>query len=455
MQKFDPREFGLVIVDESHHITARSYRRAVKHYANAKILGVTATPDRADEEALGQIFDSVAFTYDIPDGINDGWLVPIDQRLVRVEDLDFSQCRTTAGDLNQGDLEHALLPAMDIDRDEPGLSTEDREKIQKEERLLHGMVGPTIELAGDMPTLIFAASVSHAERVAEIINRHHEGSAVCLHGKTPADERRTQLQRFANGEFQYLVNVGLFLEGWDQPKVACVAVYRATKSRSLYAQILGRALRPLPGIVDGEDTDADTRKEAISMSGKNSALILDFCGNSGKHKLVTAADLLGGHYSDEVVQLAKAAIIKKNTGGKSADALLELRTAQKQIEERERQKRREIMARARFDTQVVSPFDIFDLPVGREPGWFKGKRPSQRMIEVLQKSGIETAELTFWEAKRLIGRMAERRDQGMCTFRQAKLLARHGYNTNMTFEEAKRTIDQIAKDNNWAQRSQK
>jgi superfamily II DNA or RNA helicase len=276
-ERFDPRQFGLLIVDEAHHATAPTYRRVIDHFAqnpDLRILGVTATPDRADEEALGQAFESVAFTYEIETAIQDGWLVPIEQQFVQVQGLDLSGCRTTAGDLNEGDLA----------------------RIMETEENLHGVVHPALELAGDRPSLFFMASVAHAERGAEIANRHQAESAVCLHGKTPRDERREKLKAFSRGEFQHLFNCGLFLEGFDETSIAVVAMARPTKSRALYAQAVGRGTRPLPGLVDGLD-DAAARRRAIAMSHKPGLLVLDFVGNSGRHKLVSTADILGGNYS--------------------------------------------------------------------------------------------------------------------------------------------------------------
>jgi superfamily II DNA or RNA helicase len=92
MSKFNPDEFSLLIIDEAHHSAAKSYRRVIDYYRqnpSLKVLGVTATPDRADEKALGAIFDSVAYEYDIRDGIDDGWLVPIQQQSVYVNGLDY------------------------------------------------------------------------------------------------------------------------------------------------------------------------------------------------------------------------------------------------------------------------------------------------------------------------------------------------------------------------------
>lgn len=189
MGKFDPQAFGILIVDEAHHAPSKSYRRVLEYYKSnpdLKVLGVTATPDRADEKALGQVFDSVAYDYEILDAINDGWLCPVEQIVVEVEGLDFSQVKTTAGDLNGKDLS----------------------LIMEQEEMLHELVSPTLELVGDRRTLIFATSVFHAERMCEIINRHRKDSAAWICGKTPKQDRRDVLADFAAGTYQFMVNVG-------------------------------------------------------------------------------------------------------------------------------------------------------------------------------------------------------------------------------------------------------
>jgi superfamily II DNA or RNA helicase len=448
MQHFDPEQFGLLIIDEAHHATAKTYRRVIDYYKHAKLVGFTATPDRADEEALGQIFESVVYHYEIPEAIRDGWLVPIDQQLVRVEDLDFTQVQTTAGDLNQGDLERAMLPATDIDRGKADLTADERATIEREERILHGIVDPTIELAGDKPTLIFTASVAHAERVAEIINRWRNASAVCLHGETPSEDRRQHLYRFKHGEFQFLVNCGLFLEGFDETRIAVVAIARPTKSRALYSQMIGRGTRPVPGIVDGLDHHTH-RQEAIAISEKPSLLVLDFVGNSGRHKLVSVADVLGGKYSDDVIESAKAAVAAKSIQGISADMLVELVEAQQRKDEEERKRRQAIRAKAQYSTQQINPFDLLDITPTREPGWHKGRKPTTKQKEMLVRNGIPvTGETTFWQASQLIGELIKRRERGQCSIKQSRLLAKHGYDPNMSFDDARKAIDRLAA-NHW------
>ena len=184
------------------------------------------------EKPLGKVFESVAFDYQLPDAIHDGWLVPIEQQFVFVDGLDLSDCRTTAGDLNGGDLA----------------------RVMEIEETLHRVVAPTMELAGDQKGLVFSASVAAAQRMAEIANRHKPGCAEFICGTTPMEDRREILRRYAQSDFQYLFNCMIATEGFDESTIGVVAIARPTKSRALYAQMVGRGTRPLPGIVDGLET---------------------------------------------------------------------------------------------------------------------------------------------------------------------------------------------------------
>jgi superfamily II DNA or RNA helicase len=87
----------LIHIDESPNGSTKSNR-------SCRILGFTATPDRADKLALGSVFEAVAFDYNIRQAVDDGWLVPIKNNVVSVDGLDFSNVRSTAGDLNKKDL---------------------------------------------------------------------------------------------------------------------------------------------------------------------------------------------------------------------------------------------------------------------------------------------------------------------------------------------------------------
>ena len=144
----------------------------------------------------------------------------------------------------------------------------------------------SIEMAGDRKTLVFTVSVAQAHGVADVLNRHRAGSAAAVDGKTPADERARLFHEYGAGRLQHLVNVGIATEGWDDPStdrpIEIVAVARPTKSRSLYAQMIGRGTRPLPGLVDPL-RDADHRRAAIAGSIKPALMVMDYAGNAGKH----------------------------------------------------------------------------------------------------------------------------------------------------------------------------
>ncbi len=434
MSRFDPRLFGVVVIDEAHHAPASSYRRVLDWYTanpDLRILGVTATPDRADEEALGQVFESVAFDYEVLDAIQDGWLVPIEQQMVHVEGLDFSGCRTTSGDLNGGDLA----------------------KVMEYEENLHRVVAPSIEIAGNRRTLVFCSSVEHAERMCELFNRHRDGMAAWVCGKTEKDERRKILANFACGRVQVVCNCGVLTEGFDNPGVEIVIMARPTKSRALYAQMAGRATRPAEDIAHelNDHESAEARRALIEASRKPSCLIVDFAGNSGRHKLITSADILGGNVSEQVREL----VIAKAREGKPVrmDAALDSAAKEEEAEKaREASRRASLTARARFAVQKVDPFDVFQVqPVG-ERGWDKGKRLTDKQAGILRKQGIDPDAMPYGQARQILNELFRRWDTGMCSFNQAKILRKRGMATNVTREEAGRLIDGIAEREGWKKR---
>jgi superfamily II DNA or RNA helicase len=448
MQKFRPEEFGFIVIDETHHAVAKTYARVVRYFRSrnpgVKLLGVTATPDRADEEALGQVFESVAYEYNLPRPILDGWLTPVDQQYIVVDGLNLANVRTTAGDLNSGDLEAEMLA----------------------ERVLHKVTTPLIEMACGLepgtidelirqnrlhelpglctrhePTLIHAAGVDHAERMTEIINRYLPDSALCIVGKTPKDLRRDGLKRFEDGRYQFLLSCGVFLEGTDLPNVSVIGMARPTKSRALYSQMIGRGLRPLPGLVDGVP-DAAERVQRITASAKPRCRVMDFIGNSGKHKLVSAADVLGDGLPGELVEGVKR---KAAQAGQPVDVLRALMEAkQKADDERREQARKDalkaqqqqeeakrraaarragIVAGASYTARAVNPFDVFDVAARRESGLHSGRRPTERQVEALKKFKIELPpDATFEQASQLLDAAVARAKAGLATYSQLKFL---------------------------------
>lgn len=435
MTRFDPRMFGVVVIDEAHHAPAASYKRVLDWYTgqnqNLRVLGVTATPDRADEEALGQVYETVAYDYEIANAIRDGWLVPISQQMVSVEGLDFSACRTTAGDLNGADLA----------------------RVMEYEETLQRVVAPALEIAGTRRSLVFCASVAHAERMAEMFNRSRSGMAEWVCGKTDREERRRILARFATGQTQIVCNCGVLTEGFDNPAVEVVIMARPTKSRALYAQMAGRATRPADAIAhELNDHDSpEARRALIEASNKPGCLIVDFVGNSGRHKLCTSVDILGGNITEHARELA----VRSLSGGKPVrvdEAIVDAQATEREEQAREEAKRARLLARARFTAKNVDPFDVMQIEPQPERGWDRGKAISQKQADLLRKQGIEPDAMPYGQAKQLLNELFRRWDTGMCSFKQAQLLRKRNLPTNVTRDEAKRMIDDIAAREGWQKR---
>lgn len=435
MKIFDPMDFGVVICDEAHHYTSPSFRKVLNHYKQnpeIKILGVTATPDRADEQALGQVFESVCFDYEILDAIHDGWLVPVDQQLVHVEGLDFSKVRTTAGDLNGADLA----------------------AVMEAEKNLHGIASASIDIIQQgQRTLVFTVTVKQAEMLAEIYNRHRPGMADWVCGKTPKDQRHKVFERFSDGTTQVLVNVGVATEGYDNPAVEVIVQARPTKSRCLYAQIIGRSLRPLPGVVDGRTTAAD-RRVAIELSEKPSALVLDFVGNAGRHKLMTTADILGGKLSDEAIERAVAKAKKARAPVRMDQELdsaeREIRSEIEERKAREARKRAHLIAQAEFKTKSVDPFDMLDVRPKKASSWDYGKSLTSGQRAVLLRNGINITNMPYGQQKQLLTAIFKRKQNNLASLNQVRALRKRGINTDgVTFQQASAKLDEISKKEGW------
>lgn len=429
MSKFDPMEFGVLIIDECHRSVSPSYLKVIEYYKRnpeLRILGVTATPDRTDEEALGKVFESVAFEYHILDAIQDGWLVPIKQRMVHINGLDFSKIRTTAGDLNSGDLA----------------------AVMESEKNLQGVAGSSIEMIGGRRTLVFTASVAQAEKLCEIYNRHRAGMARWVCGKTNRDERREMLTDYSAGKIQVMVNCDCLSEGFDSPGVEVVIQAKPTKSRSKYAQQIGRATRPLAGVVDGPETP-DLRRAAIAASLKTCCEVIDYVGNSGRHKLISVVDILGGKFSEDTQAMAvkkiKASAVAIEMTAALTQAELEIKQAKEARQLAADARRARLVADVNYSTRDVDPFARLGVRREASNDWEKRnlRQLSEKQCEVLKKNGIDPSTISASCGKKLIDKIFHHPTPG-----QAKVLKRFHYPLDCTAKQASEIIDALAR-NNW------
>jgi superfamily II DNA or RNA helicase len=409
---------SLVVVDEAHHAVSQSYRAIFDAYPEAKLLGVTATPDRSDERAMGQVFDSVAFVYEIRQAIADGYLCPIRIKQVHVQDIDLSHVGTVAGDLNQGELD----------------------AVMKAEAVIHGIVAPSgrgdslIELAGERRAIVFCTSVDAAHRTAEIINRYRPDAARAVDGGTATRERHAILRDHKGGRYQFLCNVGVLTEGYDDPAVACVAMCRPTKSRALYAQCVGRGLRPVPG--------------------KPDCLVLDFVGNSGKHRLASALDVLDGKWDDEVVEKARDILEAQGMDGMLAEDALE--QAAREVEAaKAREAAKRLKVKAKGAKRIVVERDPFAVLGVKDPAadpWAARFSPeaTPAQVQALVKFGVDVPEgVSAAQAHKLMDACVARRERGLATFKQVRLLKRYGIDgVAWSFAQAHAFMGALAQ-NNW------
>jgi hypothetical protein len=215
----------------------------------------------------------------------------------------------------------------------------------------------------------------------------------------------------------------------------------------------GRATRPHESIAHrlNDCPSSAIRKSMIARSVKPSALIIDFVGNSGRHKLMTTADILGGKVSDEVIEAAIASAKKSGSRVRMDKSLEE---EEKRIEERrqkqlaEQARKAKLIGKSIYSKRSVNPFDVLDIRPVQPRGWHEGKQISDGMKNILRKGGVNPDELDYSKASQLCGVLIDRWKKHLCTIKQAGLLARFGCDTNVTFDQAKVMIDKIVA-NGW------
>ena len=257
-------KLDLLVIDEAHHAVAESYRRIIDRVRDAnpdaRIFGVTATPNRGDRKGLREVFDNVADQVRLGELIASGHLVPPRTFVIDVGVQDqLRAVRKTADDYDMG----AVAAIMN------------RAPITEE------VVRHWEEKAGDRQTVVFCSTVAHAMDVATAFNEAGNPAAVVL-GDMGSAERKMVLEAYASGEIQIVVNVAVLTEGWDHPPTSCVVLLRPSSYKSTMIQMVGRGLRTVdpaehPGIV------------------KTDCIVLDFGISSLTHGTLEQDVDLDGH----------------------------------------------------------------------------------------------------------------------------------------------------------------
>ena len=216
---FKEEDFNYIIIDEAHHGTANTYKKILSHFRPEFTLGLTATPDRTDGENILEIFKSVAHKLDLKSAVNIGELVPI--RCIRVKtNVDISEVRINGIKYNSQDLESKLF-------------VPERNNV---------IISSYLEFVRDKKTVVFCASVDHAEDIANLF-KENGINAEAVSGKMNNKKRKDTLNRYENGEIKVLCACDLLNEGWDSPNTQVLFMARPTMSKTLYMQQLGRGMR--------------------------------------------------------------------------------------------------------------------------------------------------------------------------------------------------------------------
>lgn len=259
--KRDFPKVGLVIWDEAHHATSKTYRHVIDHYKNIPQIGLTATPCRSDGNGLGGIFEQMVQAAYPSELVRDGYLVSA--KIFAPSAPDLRGVKIKRGDYDETQL---------------------AEKMDKP-KLVGDVVKHWEEHASGRKTIVFAITRAHAQHLVDNFNNTGH-DALYIDGETNHHQRKEIFDRFGSQKNGVLVNVGIATEGYDNPAVSCIVLARPTKSIGLYLQMAGRGLRP--------------------AEGKNDLILLDHSGASLQH----------GHPDEDIVwslDETKPAAIKKKT----------------------------------------------------------------------------------------------------------------------------------------------
>ena len=401
LERFPQDYFGTIIIDEAHHAITDGYRRILDYFSGAKVLGVTATPDRGDMRNLGEVFDSLAFEYKLTDAIKEGYLCKIMAQTIPLQ-LDITSVTMSGGDYAVGDLGTALDPYLEQIAAEMARRCKSRK------------------------TVVFLPLIKTSQKFRDLLNAHGFRAAE-VNGQSA--DRKAVLADFDAGKYNVLCNSMLLTEGWDCPSVDCVVVLRPTKVRSLYSQMVGRGTRLSPG--------------------KTDLLLLDFLWMTDKHELCRPADLVcedrtvARQMTEHLAETGCPEDIEEAAAQASEDVVAQREEAlAKQLEE-QRRKKAKLVDPLQYEMSIQAE----DL-AGYVPafGWEAGP-PSEQQTAALEKLGIlPDAVESAGKAALLLDRLNKRRDEGLTTPKQIRCLEKYGFQHvgTWSFEAARHMIDRIA-----------
>lgn len=241
LDTFKDDAFDYLIVDEAHHAAADTYQKVLSYFKPSFTLGLTATPERNDDKSILEIFKNTAHKLDIQTAVEIGELVPV--RCIRIHtNIDLTKVRFNSVQYNIRDLESKIY-------------VPERNKL---------IVDTWLQYVKDKRTVVFCASVKHAEQIASLFCEQGIRAAA-VSGGMKQSERKEFQEKFVNREIKVLCACDLLNEGWDCPEIEVLFMARPTMSKVLYTQQLGRGMR--------------------LYDGKESLMVFDFVDNASQYNM--------------------------------------------------------------------------------------------------------------------------------------------------------------------------
>ena len=395
-----------IIVDEAHHVLSPSYLSVLGHWPQAKVLGVTATPDRGDLRNLGEFFEETAFEYMLPHAIKEGYLSKIKVQTLPLK-INVLDLKAKGDDFTKEEVGKALDPYLP--------------QIGKE----------LAEHCRDRKLIVFAPLRDTARKVQLALLAN---GLPCYYVD---GEDRSELKSFeAAGKGCAIANAMLLTEGYDCPDIDAVCVLRLTGVRSLYAQMVGRGTRLSPG--------------------KDHLLVLDFLWLSRKHELCRPASLIAED-ADVAETMTEAFEREAGTGDMELDEAALAQAHEDVITKREkalakrlaemRHKKRELVDPLQYAMSIGSESLVNYQPASKA----EVQPPTAQQIDALAKHGIFPGDITSaGHAQVLIQTLDQRKTSGMALPRQVRCLERYGRKNagKLNIDEANKIIRRIA-GNGW------
>ena len=385
LARFNYNEFSLIIIDECHHALTNTYRAVIDHFPNARLLGVTATPDRGDMRSLSEVFQNISFEYSIIEAIRDGYLSPIHAQTIPLR-IDLTGVAKQGGDYQVAGLGAALIP------------------------YLHQICREIKARCADRKTIVFTPLISISLEMKQIFIE--EGITEIREVDGASKNRAETLTWFSNApKGCVLLNSMLLTEGYDEPSVDCIVVLRATKVRSLYSQMIGRGTRLSP------------------ETGKKNLLLLDFLWLTSTHDLCRPASILTD--DQNLVEEITKKTSKETKGEINIDPSLLLEAQTKFA-----QKCKDTLAK-RLEAQSHKKGKLFDaLEYATLTGTTslqnvqlklgETNRPTLEQLDKLEKAGLACPG-TYEGAEQLLTAYQQRVDKNLTTAGQIRFLESRGF----------------------------